>query len=52
VIAGLNPSNAFANLQNNRAAFMPHDRGQDSFRVFSRERKSIRMADTRGFYLE
>ena len=52
MIAALNPSDAFANLQNDGAAFMAHDGGEDSFRVFSRKRESVRVADTGGFYVE
>jgi len=52
MIAGLNPSDTFANLQNDGAAFMAHDGREDSFRIFSRKRESIRMTDTGGFYVE
>jgi hypothetical protein len=31
---------------------MTHDRREDSFRVFPRQRESVRMADAGGFYVE
>src|SRR5918999_912805 len=52
MIAGFDAGDIRPNLQNDSATFMAHYSRENSFRISSRQRKSIRVADTGGFCLK
>jgi hypothetical protein len=52
MIAGFDAGDIRPNLQNDGATFMAHYGRENSFWIFSRQRKSIRVAHAGGFYLK